>query len=828
MKLSCQRNIKRLLLATLAATSLTWCGVNKVAHADAEFEYPDTPSNNTITVNANNYTLNGTTINYSGLFGRSYGALYGGYSNSGNVIGNIFTFNAGNIFASYSIYGGYSKNGDVSNNTLNINGGNFSSNNISGGYAQYGDVIDNVVNIYSGSFSGTSKTNTDIYGGNAHTGNATRNTVNIQDGTLGGVYGGDVYSGDATNNVVNIIGGTVNGVVIGGRGRLASGNIINISGGTINGSFIEAGIADETSSDNFINISGGKINSTIHVGSGQIVRNNIINIWGNPDLSSATITSWGAIGVDDSGNERRSDNIFNLATEITALNVRNFDAMNFFIPKTMTNGGTMLTLTDTSGTNLSGTAIRAAMQGGSSLDTGDTVTLIQSAGTITTDSSTTYGKMSQAEYDAIKDRLPAGMLSDGVSLDYDMTIEKSGDNAIIARIGNATTDDTTTTTDSTTDTTMAGTTTPTDSATDTTTDSATDTTTNSTATVPATIINGNGSGNRSSGKLLPQTQLIANSAVYPTLQLVNFMNDKLVDWLPPSSFDFDDEAEDDVTLPDVPQKEPKGYEIFITGSGGSFRTKTGSGSYIESTLKGFDVGFGRSIDYSNGRLVFAPIFEYATGDYDSYLDDGMHGKGSTKYMAGGLIGRKTFKSGFYIEASARGGKTERDFSSDTMTSGGAPVFVHYSKTSAPIFAGHLRVGRQLRLNKNNLLDVYGIYFHTHQGSMNVNLSTGEDYHFSSANAGKVRLGYRLTTRTSRISRIYTGLAFQYEHNSDAIGMYKGRRTPGTGNHGASGMLELGWMIRPNKDNPWMLDLNATGFVGHQRGLSGTLKLQKEF
>ena len=206
----------------------------------------------------------------------------------------------------------------------------------------------------------------------------------------------------------------------------------------------------------------------------------------------------------------------------------------------------------------------------------------------------------------------------------------------------------------------------------------------------------------------------------------------------------------------------------------------------------------------------------------------MHGKGNTKYMAGGLIGRKSFNSGFYVEASARGGKTERDFSSDTMTSNGSPVFVHYDKTSAPVFAGHLRLGRQLRLNKNNLLDYYGIYFHSHQGGMNLNLSTGENYRFSSATSSRTRLGYRLTTRTSKISRIYTGLAFQYEHNPNVVGTYKGRRTPNAGSCGASGMLEFGWMIRPNKDNPWMLDLNATGFVGLQRGLSGTIKLQKEF
>lgn len=323
----------------------------------------------------------------------------------------------------------------------------------------------------------------------------------------------------------------------------------------------------------------------------------------------------------------------------------------------------------------------------------------------------------------------------------------------------------------------------------------------------------NNDGNDYYSRTYLQEEEISASTIVPTIQLVGFMQDKLVDWLPPINFDFDDSTDD--SSDDTSNTGNDNSNVFIGAGGGSFRNKTGNGSFIDSTFKGFDVGFGRSLEYASGSLVFAPIFEYATGDYDSYLDDGMHGRGNTKYIAGGFIGRKTFKSGLYIEASARGGKTERDFSSDTMTSNGNPIFVHYDKKSAPIFAGHLRIGKQLRMNKNNLLDMYGIYFHAHQGSMDLNLSTGEDYHFNGATSARTRLGYRLTTRTSKISRIYSGLAFQYEHAS-------------SGNHGASGMLELGWLIKPNKTNSWMLDLNATGFVGHQKGVSATLKLQKEF
>ena len=651
MKSSCQRNIKWLLLAMLAATSLTW--QSGVVYAEEDTD--NSNSNRTIEVNENSITIDGNTIP--------------------------------NFLSTYTIGGSTARSGNIAYNKLTINGGNFTLN-----------------------------------------------------------FAGGSYTGNLINNQIMLKGGT-----------LSFSNIADSSSysGTIQG--------------NLFSISGGNFSNTYNFLPSITATNNTVEISGNANISNAYL--FGGILGDASTASNNTLNIRGIG--YTAQNIYDFDTLNFYIPASAKSGDTMLTLTSSEGTDISGARVNAGVQGGSTLDTGDTVTLITNPNGLNTNG-TTYGT-----------------LSEGVSLNYKLTVEKSGDNSVVARIGDTTTDDST----------------PSDSSTD-------------TSTVPATVITDN-------NHTLPQTELLGLPQI-ATLKLVDFMSDKLVDWLPPCSFDFEDEMEDEVNLPDVPQKEPKGYEIFITGSGGSFRTKTGNGSYIESTLKGFDVGFGRSIDYSNGRLVFAPIFEYAAGDYDSYLDDGMHGKGNTKYMAGGLIGRKTFKSGFYVEASARGGKTERDFSSDTMTSNGSPVFVHYDKTSAPVFAGHLRLGRQLRLNKNNLLDYYGIYFHSHQGGMNVNLSTGENYRFSSATSSRTRLGYRLTTRTSKISRIYTGLAFQYEHNPNVVGIYKGRITPNAGSCGASGMLEFGWMIRPNKDNPWMLDLNATGFVGLQRGLSGTIKLQKEF
>ena len=245
------------------------------------------------------------------------------------------------------------------------------------------------------------------------------------------------------------------------------------------------------------------------------------------------------------------------------------------------------------------------------------------------------------------------------------------------------------------------------------------------------------------------------------------------------------------------------------------------------TTQSINLGFARSLESSAGKFTIAPIIDYASGKYDSYLETGIHGSGKTRYIAGGLIARRMLNNGFYYETSVRVGKVKTDFESDNLDKTGVFGRVTYD-TSATTLAGHLKIGKAFRLNKNNFLDVYGIYYHAHQGSMDANLSSGEHYRFSSANAGRFRLGYRLTTKTSKISQIYTGIAYQYEKSTGITATYKTYSTSGNGDDGSSGMLELGWIIKPLKALPWAVDINTTGWIGHQRGITAMAKIQKSF
>ena len=64
--------------------------------------------------------------------------------------------------------------------------------------------------------------------------------------------------------------------------------------------------------------------------------------------------------------------------------------------------------------------------------------------------------------------------------------------------------------------------------------------------------------------------------------------------------------------------------------------------------------------------------------------------------------------------------------------------------------------------------------------------------------------------------------------ADSVATYKGYSTPSAGKSGSSGMFEFGWQIKPIKNNPWMVDINTTGWIGHQKGITAMAKIKKSF
>ena len=280
---------------------------------------------------------------------KEYDVYAVGYVGSGitaNANGNTLILNTGAEFIKggdagnpvcFSIYGGKVEDGSTSlsnanNNTVIVNGGKYTIKNLAGGYGPIAKhntvtinnttIIDNTPSTFIASA---------IMGGGG-SGNSNYNTVNINGGAFSEhikIYGG--YS-SATS------GGT------------ASGNTVNITGGEF-GMYtnILGGSSDNgTANNNTVTISGGDFSS-----GGHILR-----------------------GGDNAGT---SNNTLNLKIKgLSAYKVDGFQNLNFYIPKTAQPNepnDTMLTVAQPM--DLSNATIKAIVQDGSTLKTGDTITLIK-------------------------------------------------------------------------------------------------------------------------------------------------------------------------------------------------------------------------------------------------------------------------------------------------------------------------------------------------------------------------------------------------------------------------------------------------------------------
>jgi len=289
----------------------------------------------------------------------SVGAIYGGYSPSGNVSGNRVVLNGGALMRGFTnFYGGYSTSGDVSHNTFVVNAGvsipnentrlvaaeSYSGQNIVDNHiVMNGSVVGNIEGGYTvgtGTVSGNSATvnggtvTTAVRGGGSYGGTASNNTVNIQGGYVKWfVYGGQSFQGDASGNTVNLNGGMLNAEIYGGRSEQlgnAIGNTVNIGGNATLG---------------MMSTLNGSTPSSVYGGYSMAgnATGNTINISGHPVLTEAVLYG----GQSLAGGDAFTGNTLNVnGFRGTVKGIANFENYNFFLPASLRNGNTMLTVTD--------------------------------------------------------------------------------------------------------------------------------------------------------------------------------------------------------------------------------------------------------------------------------------------------------------------------------------------------------------------------------------------------------------------------------------------------------------------------------------------------
>ena len=154
-------------------------------------------------------------------------------------------------------------------------------------------------------------------------------------------------------------------------------------------------------------------------------------------------------------------------------------------------------------------------------------------------------------------------------------------------------------------------------------------------------------------------------------------------------------------------------------------------------------------------------------------------------------------------------------------------------SSSNYFAAHLGVGKAFSIGNGNTLDGYLKYFYSHQAgdttTIHIENAADERGSFDAVDSHRLRIGARLTHKVNERNSFYGGLAYQHEFGGEARAHFSsGGNVPSPSVKGGSGMLELGWQVKPSADSPVTIDLGLTGWAGKQRGLSAQVGATWQF
>ncbi len=259
-----------------------------------------------------------------------------------------------------------------------------------------------------------------------------------------------------------------------------------------------------------------------------------------------------------------------------------------------------------------------------------------------------------------------------------------------------------------------------------------------------------------------------------------------------------------------------GVSTFARMGGGSMRQETGS--HVDTHTWNAILALGHKNEKEKSSFEYGAFFEYGTGNYTTHNGD-ERGDGSMHYTGGGLLAKWQKKGGLYVEGGLRAGSVHDDARNVLREANGTP---HSYETNAGYWGVHIGVGKEIALKNGDAVDVYGKYFYNRKNGVDFN-ANGAVYDLDAVTSSVIRVGARYTMKRERWN-FYTGLAYEHEMDGKASGTVT---APGVNAairsadiSGGSGRLEIGATMKPDKNSPWSLDLNVTGFAGKKQGVMG--------
>jgi outer membrane autotransporter protein len=274
-----------------------------------------------------------------------------------------------------------------------------------------------------------------------------------------------------------------------------------------------------------------------------------------------------------------------------------------------------------------------------------------------------------------------------------------------------------------------------------------------------------------------------------------------------------------------------GLSAFAAVSGG--RSRYDTGSHVDVSGVSLMAGLAFGTDLNPGRLTLGAFFEGGWGSYDSYNSfrsaASVDGDGDTSYVGGGILGRFDSRplgpGKAYVEASARMGASDTDFSSTDLSDGFGKHARYDLETT--YYGLHTGAGYVWQITEAAALDLSGKYFWTRQGSDSMHIA-GDPVKFKATDSHRLRAGGRLTLAVTEHVSPYIGAAYEHELDGEADARVYGHRISSPDLSGPTGIGEIGLALLGGEQAPLSLDLGVQGYTGTREGVTGSLRMKLEF
>jgi outer membrane autotransporter protein len=278
------------------------------------------------------------------------------------------------------------------------------------------------------------------------------------------------------------------------------------------------------------------------------------------------------------------------------------------------------------------------------------------------------------------------------------------------------------------------------------------------------------------------------------------------------------------------QRHKAGLVPFAVLGGGDVRYDTGS--HVDVDGVHFLMGLAwRAPIAGKSSLVAGAFLEAGWGEYDSRNSftnaPNVKGKGDTEYYGAGFLGRYELPvgpGGVYGEASLHAGQAKTDFRSDDIVSGSGRASYD---SDAMYYGAHLGGGYVWNITKKASLDVSTKYIWLRLDDDTVTVPGGR-IKFKAADSHRWQTGGKFSYAVNDYVTPYAGAYFDYEFDGEAKATANGTRIDEPDLKGATGIGEVGLILRPAPRLPLSLDLGVQGYVGQREGVTGSLRVKYEF